>query len=168
VAQLEVIFDPVKELAAIVNVDERRSWGPAMIGPNAGAYLDGWLAAMPFDPVILDEGTACEVFVSFLAELGDALDEIPPTPDIEPLEPIHGRGMEDAALAEAVASASGAEPPSPQPADTDVAGDESPPSAVVDCPNCNGLGKLDFGGDTELVRCNMCKGTGQLEMPVAT
>jgi hypothetical protein len=165
-ADIEVIFDPVKEMATIVNLDTRAGWGPAMIGPDAGTILQAFVDSMPFDVTVLHDYQAVVAFTSFLDALGSGTATPAATAALSPLEQAGASRVDEDTLADLVAAASGPEPPDPQPADPDPEAAEGPPLTVVRCYNCNGAGKIEFGDGTEPARCNMCQGTGKLEMPV--
>ena len=165
-ADIEVIFDPVKEFAAIVNIDTRQGWGPAFVGPHAGVVLQTWVDAMPFDVTLLDSDIAGTLFAEWVADVTKGTTEEAPTPPVGPMEPLGGGGMDDAAQAAAEASAAGAEPPGPGPADTDLAADAGAPPQVVTCPLCTGAGVTSDGADGASVTCAMCGGAKVVRMQV--
>lgn len=161
-AELEVIYDPAKELACIVNVDERMGWGPAMIGPNAGQILQAFIDTAPFDLTLLGSFDAQRAFTSFLERAGLAA----PAPETESDTPPvveTGNGSVDYGNAAAEAEATAATSvPDPAPADTDAEAGESTTPTVIDCPNCGGSGEQTNGetGATEV--CGMCQGRKKL------
>jgi hypothetical protein len=165
-ADIEVIYDPVKELAAIVNLDDRCGWGPAFVGPNAGAVLQLWVDSMPFDVTILDVFQAGRAFLGWLNNMAAAPPEPAPTPPVSPVESPDRPFLDGAPLAEAVASASGAEPPEPQPADTDMEADPSAPATVITCPLCAGAKTVTNDETGEIGTCGMCGATGVVRMQV--
>lgn len=165
-AHLEVIYDPAKQMAAVVNVDEQRSWGPAMIGPDAGEILQTWVTATPFDVSILADYDACQAFASFLQVVAGVASDQAPTPPDSPLEPSGGPDLDGAALAQREAADGGAQPPEPQPADTDMEADQGAPPSVVTCPLCSGEGSTNDGADGARVTCAMCGGAKVVRMAV--
>lgn len=166
-ADLEVIHDPAKEMAAIVNVDTQMGWGPAMIGPDAGLVLQAFIDAMPIDISTLTEYSATQAFKSFLGRALDVDAAMGATPPAGALEPLDDSDVAAAALAESEAREAGREPPAPAPADTDPPAPEAAPSQVVPCFNCDGSGMIEFGDGSPSQRCNMCQGTGKLLQPVS-
>lgn len=165
-ADIEVIFDPVKEYAAIVNIDTRRSWGPAMVGPQAGNILQTWVDTMPFDVTYLHEAEATTVFLIWLEDVVKGATEEAPTAPVGPVEPLDGDGLVQAAQAEDEAVAAGGQPPDAGPADTDMAPDASQAPAVVTCPLCTGAGVTSDGADGASVTCAMCGGAKAVRMQV--
>lgn len=161
-ADLEVIYDPNKELACIVHVDSRMGWGPAMIGPQAGNLLQAFLDTTPFDVSELDSYAATAAFTSFLERAGIKI-----TPETTPdnqgsMDYTTTAAMDNGnALAEAEAVAS-SDVPAPQPADTDTPPDQSTAPTVVGCPNCQGTGSVRFGDDEAPQTCGMCNGSGKV------
>jgi hypothetical protein len=165
-ADIEVIYDSAKEFAAIVNIDTRAGWGPAFVGPNAGQVLQLWVDAMPFDPTLLNQDAAVAIFQDWLQQMAAIPPEPAATPPDSPLGPPNGAGVDEAALATAVAAASGAEPPDPQPADTDVEADPGAPPTVSTCPLCGGAKTVTNDETGEITPCGMCSGTGVVRMAV--
>lgn len=165
-ADIEVIYDPQKEYAAIVNIDTRAGWGPAMVGPNAGAVLQLWVDAMPFDVTLLSDTAAQAVFADWLQQLAASPPEVPDEAPAGPLEPSDDPGVVGDALAQATAAASGSEPPEPQPADTDLEADQGASPTVVGCPLCSGEGFTVDDQTGEQSTCAMCSGTGLVRMAV--
>lgn len=163
-AHLEVVYDPAKEMAAIVNVDERQSWGPAMVGPDAGQLLQTWLDAMPFDVAILDVNIATQLFQEWLVEMVNVAAAPAPTPDIRPVEPMGDGGLVEAARAETEAADGRGEPPEPAPADADLEANEGTPATVIVCPLCNGDKYVDVDGDGNRQPCGMCHTLGIVTM----
>lgn len=161
-ADLEVIFDPDKEMACIVNTESHMGFGPAMIGPFAGQVLQAFIDATPFDVSLLTEHGAAAAFASFLETQAAPAAATPANPDLSPLGPIGGPRVDDGRLEDRTAAESGAEPPAVQPADTDEPAPDTAASSVVTCFNCNGAGVIEFGGDEPSQRCNMCQGTGKI------
>src|ERR1700752_65970 len=64
-ADLQVIYDSQLEIAAIVNVDERVAWGPAMIGPDAATLLQSFIRSTPFDVPLMTTYDALKAFEQF-------------------------------------------------------------------------------------------------------
>jgi hypothetical protein len=165
-ADIEVIYDPVKELAAIVNLDDRCGWGPAFIGPNAGNVLQLFVDSMPFDVTAVHGTTAGVIFLEWLENMAATAPESAATPSVGPVESPDRPFLDGAPLAEAVASASGAEPPEPQPADTDMEADSSAPPTVITCPLCAGAKTVTNDETGEIGTCGMCGATGVVRMQV--
>jgi hypothetical protein len=163
---IEVIYDPVKELACIINLDTRLGWGPAFIGPNAGNVLQLWIDSLPFDPTLLTDYQAASVFDDWLQQMAASPAEAASSPPVSPVEPLDGAGLAHDALAQAEAAASGGEPPEPQPADTDVEEDASTPPTVSTCPLCAGARTVVNDETGEVTPCGMCSGTGVVRMAV--
>jgi hypothetical protein len=161
-AELEVIYDPAKELAAIINVDDRCGWGPAMLGPQAGQILQAFLDTAPFDLSLLSTYDATRAFTSFLESSGLAAppagaegDTVAPQSD--------GGGSMDYPDRLAEAEAAGAtDVPAPGPADTDAPEGASTSPTVIDCPNCQGSGEQTNGETGAVEVCGMCQGKRQL------
>lgn len=161
-ADVEVIYDPAKELAAIVNVETREGWGPAMIGPQAGAILQAFIDTAPFDLTLLSSYDAARAFTSFLESSGLAAPEAASESDpVAPVESGNGSVDYQNAAAEAEATAAG-DVPAPGPADTDEPEGESTTPTVIDCPNCNGSGEQTNGETGAVEVCGMCQGKKQL------
>ena len=161
-AELQVIYDPNLELAAIVNVDERMGWGPAMIGPQAGNILQAFIDTCPFDVSEMDAYTAARTFASFLDNAGLAAPDTTPTPETGTVDTSADTGVDTAnALAEAEATNAG-DVPAEQPADTDTPQDTSTAPTVINCPNCNGSGSIQFGDGEAPQTCGMCGGRGKV------
>lgn len=165
-AELEVIFDPVKNLAAVVDVDNQVGWGPAMIGPDAGSILEAWIDTTPFDMSDLGSYQARDLFRSFLSRVQDSRGGgSPPAGDVAKAEP----GATDvvaARSADAEAAAGGGEPPPPAPADTDVEADTGATPATMKCPNCKGTGQTHDGPEGVAAQCGMCQGSGNVTVGV--
>lgn len=163
-ANLVVVYDADKEMAAIVDTDERRSWGPAMVGPDAGDMLQTWIERMPFDVTILDERVAAQLFTEWLADMVKGATETPPTADPGPLEPLGSGSLDEAPRAEHEAAEAGDGPPEPQPADTDPEANEGTPDTWVNCPLCNGAKQVQVGDPPEWRECDMCHALGVIRM----
>ena len=161
-ANLEVIYDPAKELAAIINTDDRQGWGPAMIGPQAGMILQTFLDTVPFDLSIMSSYDATQAFSDFLRTAGLAADETaatPVTPSESPTDP--GVDTTAATAAEHEARDNTTVPPE-QPHDTDTPVVPDTTDTVIPCVNCGGGGTVQVEPDTDPVKCGMCGGTGKL------
>jgi hypothetical protein len=161
---LEVVHDNAKEMAALVHVDEQRSWGPAMVGPNAGELLAAWVAAMPFDPTILDERVAVQLFKDWLRDMAGQSTEAAATPTVGPLEPIRGSEVGAERLADRTAAESAADPPAGQPADTDLEADAGTPATVIVCPLCAGTKFVTVDEGEPAQPCGMCQGVGMVTL----
>lgn len=163
-ANLVVVYDADKEMAAVVDTDERRSWGPAMVGPDAGDMLQTWIGAMPFDVTILDGRVAAQLFTEWLADMVKGATETPGEAPDGSLESMGSGSLDEALRAEAEASQAGAEPPEPGPADTDVEANEGTPATVIVCPLCNGAKQVQVGDPPEWRECDMCHAVGVVKM----
>lgn len=159
---LIVIYDPELQMAALVNTAERIGWGPAMVGPQAGAILNAFVDTTPFDLTLLAGYEAKKAFDSFLQSAG--LDAPPEETSVvnDPVEQAATESMANGnALAEYEAAGS-SDIPAEQPADTDTQPEPEPQETttpqgqVIDCPNCNGTGQADGA------QCGMCQGNGKL------
>lgn len=161
-ADVEVIYDPVKEMACIVNVDTRQGWGPAMIGPHAGEMLQAFVDAAPFDITLMKPDTAAEAFSQFLDQLAGRILDSEGETDTGAVErggdSDLGVAGDDLLTAAVEADSRNADAP----ADTDQGAQEAPPAQVVTCFNCNGKKVIEFGDGSEPQRCNMCQGTGKI------
>lgn len=187
-ADLVVIYDPALELGAIINTDERVSWGPAMIGPEAPVILQSFIDSTPFDVSELDTYTAARAFADFLDKLVAAR-----TPAQTPPETgqVVASGDPEVAVPDPPGTAQGAptdQPPAPQPADTDpgVEANESPASASIaagqapyapnpaplttttqqQCAVCEGTGQVQMGEGEPAAQCGLCGGSGQVTVTV--
>lgn len=162
-AELEVIYDPDMQIAAVVNVDEQCGWGPAMIGPNAKQLLTLFIDTVPFDVSQLASSEATAAFKSFLEQANlaggattAAGGNVAAKPDGNP--PVD----EAAALAQREAANSGDVSP-PAPADTDTPTEGESTQAVITCPNCNGTTTTNDGPEGTAVPCGFCKGLGHVK-----
>lgn len=187
-ADLEVVYDPAKEMATIVNVDERRGWGPAMIGPDAGIILQAFIDSMPFDVSVLNEYDACQVFNGFLDGLAAGATETA-TPDTDsPVVESGSAGVADETVPGAEHGAPTDQPPGPAPADTDtgVEVDQGETDQVIPphdpafglepvaeshftretCVMCDGNGTVQISPDEPAAQCGMCKGQGSVLVSV--
>lgn len=165
-ANLVVIYDSDRELAAIVDTDTRMGWGPAMIGPQAGDILAGWVESMPFDVGILDPHTANRVFQEWVEGLVAAASQAAPASLDGSLEPSGGPSLDSSPPDRTGPADGGTEPPAPAPADTDMEADAGPPPTVVQCPLCGGDGVTADGEDGATKTCPMCAGTKVVRMAV--
>ena len=157
-AELEVIYDPAKEVAAIVNVDQRCAWGPAMVGPNAGRILETFIDTVPFVISELSTHDAVAAFTSFLDRVGMASQEATAATDSPSPQP-DGHPAVDATAAAAEAEAHNAgDVPAPGPADADMEAHEGATPEVRECPNCQGTGSVTAGDPPISRQCPMCQG----------
>jgi hypothetical protein len=183
-AELQVIYDPQLELAAILNVDERIGWGPAMVGPDAPIILQAFIDQTPFDVSALDSYTAAVAFNQFLDKLVERNAATAATVDPVPVGPDDDSGVADQTVPTAAQGAPTDEPPAVQPADTDssVEADESPASASIEagrtpfvppdtpappttvqpCMLCDGTGMVQTDPDAPAATCGMCNGSGKV------
>lgn len=182
-----VVYDPVKELAALVDPNTRTAFGPAHIGPDAEAVLDGFLLSIPYDVTTVDSDTLRSWFERYTGGTFPA-PATPPAEDTQVAAEQDGNsGVDGAALAEREAAATSGDPPPPQPADTDMEADEgtadtvtepTPPPPVggsantrpgqtvkVPCPACNASGSVPSSEPGVSVTCNLCHGTTRIEVP---
>lgn len=156
--QLEVIYDPEKELATIVDVDNRIGWGPAFVGPDAGRLLQGWIDTTPFDMSELNSASARDLFFGFLDRVVEN-DEMAQNanPDPPPLN-----AGDPAVSPEPAPEGGGADynagVPVPQPADSDMEANAGEAPQVTLCFMCQGSGnQLDDAGAV-VGKCGLCKG----------
>jgi hypothetical protein len=166
-----VIFDPVQELAAIINIDDRIGWGPTMIGPQAGELLSAFVDGLPFDISEVGSFQARDFFESWFQRL-EGIAETTPEAAGSPVGDMANAGLDgrtDSALASMEAGRD--DPPPAQPADTDMGANpgETPPEVTatpafvqaspaaqeIDCPACNGTPKAD---------CPVCHGSGKFKV----
>jgi hypothetical protein len=166
-ADIEVIFDPAKEYAAIVSIDHRAGWGPAMVGPNAGVILQTWVDSMPFDVSLLDSDSASVVFTDWLDSFFRSAPEAAVSPSDSPVEPMDGSPVGETPPDRTGPDNGAGEPPEPAPADADMEADASPPPTVAVCPLCAGTGVTNDGADGASITCAMCGGAKVVHMPVA-
>lgn len=133
-----VIYDPEKEIAAIVDTDNRVGFGPAMIGPDAATRLDSFLLTVPFDVTAVPSAVLRDWFEQWAAASFPATAQASGTADTGKVGSKPDQAMVDAALAEHTAAASAAEPPAPAPADTDMAAHASEAGTVTPAVNPSG------------------------------
>lgn len=184
-----VIYDPDKEIAAIVNADDRIGFGPAFIGPDAERALTEFLESVPYDVAEVDSAVLRSWFEGWAGEHFQPAEVPAVSPAGSAVEPPSGNGVDAAALADATAAASGGNPPAVQPSDTDMEVDASTPTTVTDpttgsstseagnsngeagyvgtCFACNGAGVISLVDGDPPVTCSACRGTGKLPAPVA-
>lgn len=166
-SELVVIYDPNQEMAAIVNVDDRCGWGPAMVGPQAEMILRAFLDTVPFDVSEFTSYDVQRMFAGFLGQAGLAADAPPAESDSMETQPSGDNGMANPdALAQAEA-ANATDVPPEQPADTDMEADTGASDHVIPCVNCNGTGMIHFGEGIPDSKCNMCNGSGKLTIAAA-
>lgn len=185
---LVVIYDPDLELGAIINADERVSWGPAMIGPEAPVILQSFIDNTPFDVSTLDTFTAAAAFADFLDRLVAARTPATADPPAVPVVNASGQPMAPETVPGATHGAPTDEPPAVQPADTDsaVESNESPAGASITAgstpftaPEGTGspmAGAVTYANDpntapaeaatvaTRTQQCAMCEGGGTVQM----
>lgn len=119
-ADLQVIFDPSLELAAIVDLDTNLGFGPICPGPNGGSLLQAFIDGMPFDVGILTPEQAREIFLSVFRDDVAASVTASAGTDSPPVESAGSAKSVDEARATAEAVAAGGEPPAPAPHDADM------------------------------------------------
>lgn len=185
-----VIYDSAKEIAAIVNADDRIAFGPAMIGPDAEDALTRFLGSVEYDVTGVDSA----VLRDWFEEWAGGHFRPSETPAVSPagsaVEPSGGPGMADAARAEAEASAAGGGPPGAAPADPDMEADAGPADALNagghgmpgghpgnggdpppytgPCFACGGAGTIALVDGEPPVVCSACRGTGRLPAPATS
>lgn len=179
-----VIYDPAREVAVMIDIDEMRALGPAYVGPNAEAELNAFLARLT--PTIITEMSSYGLAAASKEFWGVEFAALYAPSAIDPssVEPVDAANHELAALAVHEASVNAGEPPEPGPADTDMAADESSPDPMTDatlpgagigpaslsngasseqvCFACGGGGDVPGAGPGERAVCNLCHGSGRL------
>lgn len=167
-ADLLVIYDPVREVAAIVVPEEGRAFGPAYIGEESADVLQAFIDATPWDMSDLGVFEACAAFASFLER------NAPPetvAPDASTDGKVESAPSADVDTGDALAeveAANASDVPAPAPADTDMESDPRTETVTVPCFNCGGSGMVEFGDGSPSQRCGMCAGTGKIaeEVPL--
>jgi hypothetical protein len=187
VTDLIVVYDPVKEVAAIVDPDNRIGIGPAAIGPDSEGLLSSWLETIPYDPKEVDSAVLRDWFEQFSQRVQAAAPVPDGTPAPSPVEPASDTGVAAAKAAEQAATATAASPPPAAPADTDMDADQGEAATVTTqpqdgaqppppaepapepysgpCPACSGSGQVPGGEPGTQTTCNLCHGTGNLPAP---
>jgi hypothetical protein len=182
-----VIYDPAKEIAAIVNADYRIGFGPAFIGPDAEKALTEWLESIDYDVSEVDSAVLRSWFEGWVGEHFRPSMLSPAETDNGSVVAGDDPGMDAAAHLAEQAAAGYSAIPEPQPADTDMEADEgtptpvadpttasevpagsdgsNPPPYVGDCFACNGNGLIDLVPGEPSVTCSACRGTGKLPAP---
>jgi len=181
-ADLVVIYDPVLEMGAIVDVDEQASWGPAMVGPQAADILQAFLDSVPFDMTTMPTMFVTDAFRSFLDRIVAAAPQTQAPPDSDAVVQQANPGMADGTVVTTAQGAPTDEPPAPAPHDTDAsvethAGETdqvmqpgaaySPAGAIEppqyqQCVLCDGLGVVSQGEGQAPQPCGMCGGKGKV------
>lgn len=183
-AELVVTYDPKLEIASIVDTDNRVGFGPAMIGPNAQALLEGFLESIPYDVTEVSSYLLRDWFEAYAASFPTTTDEEVSEVAAGVVERQRSASVDEAALADHEATYGGPSYPDPQPADTDMEANESAtdqvtatatttddtPAPIVKgggqyngpCFACNGSGSVPGAEEGSLVVCNLCQGTGHL------
>lgn len=161
-ADLLVIYDPVREVAAIIVPEEGRAFGPAYIGEESADVLQAFIDATPWDMSDLGVFEACAAFASFLS-----FNETPASvaPDASVDGKVESAPSADVDAGDALAEAEAAnasDVPASAPADTDMEGDPRTETITVRCFNCGGDGMVEFGDGSPAQRCGMCGGTGKV------
>ena len=177
-----VTYDPVLEMAAIVDTQNRIGFGPAYIGPNANTVLEAFLDSIAYDVTEVDSAVLRDWFEQFAAVF-------PAPTTAETGTPVTGAVVDspptsvadETALAEHTATNT-TETPAPAPADTDMEADagkadtvttdgptelppeSEPPNAAATydgpCPACSGTGSVPGSEGAATLTCNLCHGTG--------
>ena len=157
-ADLTVIYDPESEIAAIVNVDDRCGWGPAMIGPNAQEVLQAFIDSHPYDVTIYPASYVQQAFQSFLDTIGGGGQSAPAQGDPVAAESPGGTGVDGGAPLAQAEAANATDTPGPQPADTDMEADQGEAPQVMKCPLCTMDGGEPTGLAEDGTQCPMCHG----------
>lgn len=157
-SELEVVYDPVKEYAAVVDIDNRCGWGPAMVGPNAGTILQAFLDAMPTRIDKLGTYEATTLFQDWFDETFLPAAETAASPPVGAVEPLGGADVDETPPDRTGPGDGLSEPPEPQPADTDMEADQGAKATLVLCPLCAGNGVTADGEDGATKTCAMCNG----------
>lgn len=173
-AELQVVFDPQVEMAAIINVDDRIGWGPTMVGPSARELLQAFIDGLPFDISDVSSYQARTFFESWFQRLEGIAETDTTDNPTGTVGDVPSTGMDADALATAEAVAAGDGPPAAAPFDTDPGATESatdyvspavaayPPNdndaQVIDCPNCAGVANPS---------CPLCHGSLKLTVGAA-
>lgn len=167
-SDLQVIYDPTLEIAAIVDLDTNMGWGPMCPGPKAADLLQAYVDGMPFDLAILTPEQARDIFLSVFREqaAGDiAAAAAPAGSAVEPSsDPVADAAASGAA---GPVEETGSVPPE-QPADADMAADtgETDQVTVPDPipPASTGTPTTGVGSTTtpqQQVNCLVCNADGQ-------
>lgn len=160
--ELVVIFDRDKEVAALVDMEDRIGRGPAMIGPSAGDMLEAFLQTIPYD---LTGVSSYELRRWFEQFAGPPAAPTPPPAAETPAHAVDGgtdTDVADAELAERESVEATSTPP-PQPADADTPEPAPQTASVVQtCPACNGTGNVPGAEEGQLTTCNLCTGSGRV------
>ena len=157
-ANLVVVYDAAKEMAAIVDTDARMGWGPAMVGPYAGEMLEGFITSIPFDVGLLDAHQANRAFQEWLDGLGATAMETAVTAPVGTLEPSGDSGGDEPPIPPEWGLGGSQDAPEPQSADTDPDAGPGTAHTLVLCPLCGGVGSTSDGEDGATRTCAMCKG----------
>lgn len=165
---LQVIYDPDREMAALVDMETMRAAGPVGVGRDSPDQLMLFANNMP--DVVLEMGSYeltrayaewwLATFRPDTEELAAAVEPPPGSADYD--------GHANPDLAEHEATETRGEPPPVGPADADVEADESAPPTVIVCPNCNGDKIIRHGDDRPDEACTMCAGKGVVQWATTT
>jgi hypothetical protein len=181
-ADLIVIFDADKQMAAIVDADTRTGFGPAMIGSDAAQQLEAFLATVPYDLTSVPSTTVRDWFEQFSEAFHPPAATAAVAADTGVVVAAGSAGVDADAAAAAAEAVNATSTPAPAPADTDMAAHQGAEDQVAQavrqdptpatvaaaqpvvqpgpCPLCNGTGNIPGTAAGELVTCNMCHGTG--------
>lgn len=165
-SELTVLDDERTECAVLIDTDTWTALPIVAMGENRATLLQTFCDSVPFDVTLLRDEALMEGWRQFLAASGTVPDVATDAPTDSAVESSTRDGNDaERELAEAEAT-NHTDTPAEQPADTDQ--DSTPPTRQVDvdCWNCNGTGKIEFGDGSEPVRCNVCAGTGQVKQTV--
>lgn len=133
---LVVIYDPEKEVAALVDADQFLGYGPAVPGAGADALLVEWLDSFGYDLEAIDSDGARNLFAQWVVKEGKNLPGTPPAAaDAPPLAaPVPDTPESAAAVSEAQNAGDGPPPPQPADADPTATGGPTPPESSGSTP----------------------------------
>lgn len=137
-ADFIVIYDPQKEVAAIVDADNRVGFGPAMIGPNAEDLLTAFVETIPYDITEVSSYTLRDWFERFVTSFPQPAETPAGSAGADTVAVGPDTGVAGAALAEHTAAASAGEPPAPAPADADLEANPGETDQVTPDPGTGG------------------------------
>lgn len=176
-AELEVIYDPALEMAAIINLDTRQGWGPSMVGPSAKQILEAFLSGTPFDLTAVDSATATNFFEDWFSAVSEQADQAAPEGQAVSVEPDGAAAVADSTAATTAEGAPTDEPPNPAPSDTDMGADTSTtdqvtapavadPAAQAQAAADQTAAEQSAPGATQTIPCPACEGRGDANCPL--
>lgn len=184
---LQVIYDPALEAAAIIDLDTRTAVGPAEVGANAQTLLEAFAATIPYDITGLHPALVVAWYVQFReSTVGQAAAQAAENSSVTVGEP-SSTDVGTVTPTTPTPPTGGDEPPPPQPADTDLGGNPGATATVAETPEvqaerqtgeeqqggqytgqcfaCSGTGTVPGSEPGSQLPCNLCKGTGHLPAP---